>query len=627
MKNASSAIVPLLFLSAAAFADGPMTASDPDSLGFSTIRLERIASWYQARVDGGDLPGAVVGIARNGKLAYLKAIGFQDRGKTIPMRSDAIFWIASMTKPVTSVAAMILVEQRKLDLDAPVSLYLPDLANMQVATEETGTTELVLAPPRRPMTVRDLLRHTSGLIYPPQYIDSKIHRLYGEKALFTRDTTLAEFVASLGKLPLAHQPGEVWEYSWGVDVLARVVEVASGQPFDQYLQARIFGPLHMVDTGFYVPEAKLSRLVDPAPEGRHALWDVTKKPRLFSGGGGLVSTAADYLRFCQMLLNGGDLDGARILSPETVQLMTSNSLPPDIRFAQDMIGPASGASWGLGFAIRTNPEASQVPGSVGSFTWGGVWGTFFWIDPAEKLIGVQMIQVDSDPYRSAFRNLTYGALLIPEQPVLAVSAQPVAVDTKTLADYVGTYDFGLTTSSSDRQGPPIDTGRRVGIQFEPEDRGARLTWVLDGAPASKAGVRVGDVITHVDGMPTKGLTSGQLNGKIGGPAGTKVDLTIERKDVDRPLQVTVMREVIYGPPVKLQVRLAADKLMIESTGAWPILDFEEGKPVAVTAMSSTEFYVDNGDHTRIAFVRDAARKVSGAVLNPGPRQQSGVRLE
>jgi hypothetical protein len=332
-----------------------------------------------------------------------------------------------------------------------------------------------------------------------------------------------------------------------------------------------------------------------------------------------------------MLLNGGDLDGARILSPETVQLMTTNSLPPDIRFAQGMIDPAAwGGSWGFGFAIRTDPEASWVPGSVGSFTFGGLWGTVFWIDPAEKLIAVQMIQVApdaSDPYRTAFRNLTYGALLVPEQPVLAVSAQPVAVDDKTLAEYVGTYDFGPTTSSRDRQGPPVDTGRRVGIQFEVEDRGPRLTWVLDGAPASKAGVRVGDVVTHVDGMPTKGLTSGQLDGKIGGPAGTEVDLTIEREDVDRPLQVTVMREVIYGPTVKLQVRLEAGKLMIESTGAWPILDFEQGKPVAVAAMSSTEFHVDNGDHTRIAFVRDGAGKVSGAVLNPGPRQQSGVRLE
>jgi CubicO group peptidase (beta-lactamase class C family) len=176
--------------------------------------------------------------------------------------------------------------------------------------------------------------------------------------------------------------------------MARVVEVASGQPFDRFLQGRIFGPLHMIDTGFYVPAAKLGRLVDPPPGGRDALWDVTKPPRLFSGGGGLVSTAPDYLRFCQMLLNGGELDGVRILRAQTVQLMTTNSLPPDIRFALNMIGPTTGASWGLGFAIRTNPEASQVPGSVGTFNWGGLWGTTFWIDPAEKLIAVLMIQAE-----------------------------------------------------------------------------------------------------------------------------------------------------------------------------------------------------------------------------------------
>jgi CubicO group peptidase (beta-lactamase class C family) len=183
---------------------------------------------------------------------------------------------------------------------------------MQVGTEETdpatGETKFALAPQGRPMTIRDLLRHTSGLIYPPQYASTRIHRLYGEKVVFTRDTTLAEFVASLGKVPLAHQPGKVWEYSWGVDVLARVVEVASGEAFDQFLQRHIFGPLHMIDTGFYVPEAKLDRLVDPLPGGRPALWDVTRPPRLFSGGGGLVSTGSDYLRFCQML-NGGELDG------------------------------------------------------------------------------------------------------------------------------------------------------------------------------------------------------------------------------------------------------------------------------------------------------------------------------
>ena len=395
--------------------DDPVTATDPEGLGFSTKRLARLTSLYQERIEAGDLPGAVVAIARSGKLAHLEAIGFQDRGKAIPMRHDAIFWIASMTKPVTSAAAMALIEDGKIELDAAVSRYLPELATMQVATEvtdpSTGSTKLVLAQQRRPMTVRDLLRHTSGLVYPPQYIDSALHRLYGS-AVFTRDTTLADFVASLGKLPLVHQPGEVWEYSWGVDVLARVVEVGSGRSFDEYLQARIFGPLHMIDTGFYVPEARLGRLVDPAPEGRPALWDVTKPARLFSGGGGLVSTATDYLRFCQMMLGRGQLDGVRVLSPETVKLMTTNSLSPGVRFAQDMIGPAAGATWGLGFAIRTGAGSSVVPGSAGSFAWGGVWGTSFWVDPVEKLIAVQMIQVNPDernPYR-ALGDLTYDAL-------------------------------------------------------------------------------------------------------------------------------------------------------------------------------------------------------------------------
>jgi hypothetical protein len=234
MKHIASAILILLCLSAVAFGDGPMTATDPESLGFSTTRLARIASWYQAHVEAGDLPGAVVAIARNGKLAYLKGIGFQDRSKTIPMNPDAIFWIASMTKPVTSVAAMMLVEEGKLDLDAPVARYLPALEGMQVAREVvdpvTGeTTNFMLTqlvPQKHPMTVRDLLRHTSGLVYPPQYNSAGIHRLYGAKAVFTRNTTLTEFVASLAKLPLAHQPGEVWEYSWGVDVLARGRNVA-----------------------------------------------------------------------------------------------------------------------------------------------------------------------------------------------------------------------------------------------------------------------------------------------------------------------------------------------------------------------------------------------------------------
>ena len=231
------------------------------------------------------------------------------------------------------------------------------------------------------MTIRDLLRHTSGLVYPPQFTNSAINRLY-YKAVFDRDSTLADFVASLAHLPLAHQPGEVWEYSWGVDVLARVVEVASGQPFDRFLEHHIFCPLHMVDTGFYVPEAKLGRLVE-APEQRNPQFDVTRPRKLLSGGGGLVSTAPDYLRFCQMLLNGGELDGAQILAPETVQKMTTNSLPADIRFVGKRwaMPEARAGDW----ASRSAPTRIQhVPGSVGSYTWNGVWGTYFWIDPARR---------------------------------------------------------------------------------------------------------------------------------------------------------------------------------------------------------------------------------------------------
>jgi CubicO group peptidase (beta-lactamase class C family) len=378
-----------IWLSATASAQG-LTSPDPAGAGFSAERLARIAPWYQSQIDAGKLPGAVVAVARNGKLAYLQATGTYDRAGKIPLTPDAIFWIASMTKPVTSVAAMMLVEEGKLDLAAPVSKYLSELKDMQVGVEKTDSatskSELVLEAPKRPMEVFDLLRHTSGLVYPEEG-SSQVHRLY-RQATFRRDKTLAEFVTSLAKLPLAYQPREVWEYSWSVDVLARVVEVASGQNFDEFLQTRIFKPLGMIDTGFYVPEAKLARLVDPLPSGRSPLWDVTKPAKLFSGGGGLVSTAPDYLRFAQMLLNSGELDGVRILAAKTVQQMTTNALPPEVRFAGivgGFVGPKVGTSWGLGFAIRTNPEFSILPGAVGSFNWSGLWGTYFWIDPVEFL--------------------------------------------------------------------------------------------------------------------------------------------------------------------------------------------------------------------------------------------------
>jgi CubicO group peptidase (beta-lactamase class C family) len=626
-----SAITLALCLSTAAVAGDLATVGNPESLGFSAARLQRIAPWYQARVDAGELPGAVVAIARNGKLAYLEAVGFQDNARTIPMKPDAIFWIASMTKPVTSVAAMMLVEQGKLDLDAPVSQYLPELKAMQVGVEKrdpaTGRKEIAREPPKRLMTIRDLLRHTSGLVYPPQFTNTAINRLY-YKAVFDRDKTLADFVASLADLPLAHQPGEVWEYSWGVDVLARVVEVASGLPFDQFLQDRIFGPLHMVDTGFYVPQEKRARLVD-APEPRDPQFDVTRPRKLLSGGGGLVSTAADYLRFCQMLLNGGELDGARILTPQTVLLMTADSLPPDVRFVGEAIGPARGASWGLGFAIRTGSESSQVPGSVGSYNWNGIWGTYFWIDPAEKMIALSMIQVvpgKIGPTFTAIRNLAYGALRVPEPPS-SLPVSPVAVSADALTDYAGTYDFGLSSSSRDRRDPAARGFAGVGIDIEIADGGVRIISRQNNGPAANAGIKTGDLITAIDGAPVKGLKIDRIIGKLRGAANSLVRLKLSRAGLDDPVELTITRAIIYVPAVELQVRIDAGKLVVEATGPWPVLDFEKGKPVAMMAASDSEFYVDGGDHTRIAFVRDQAGKVSGAVLNPGRWEQKGVRVD
>jgi len=356
------ATVLTLCLATAARAYDPAPVSDPQALGFSSSRLARIAAWQQSQVDAGAFSGAVAAIARYGKIAYLRAVGFRDSAKNIPLQPDAIFWIASMTKPVTSVAAMMLVEDGKLDIAAPVHQYLPELKDMMVAAETqdpvTGKSEFAREPQKHPMTVEDLLRHTAGLVYGGGY--TEVHRLYNGLYGYTgvwRDKTLADFVSALAKLPLAHQPGEVWEYSHAIDVLARVIEVASGKPFDRFLEIRLFKPLGMVDTGFHVPEANLSRLIDPSTGGRPPVWDVTKPTTLFAGGGGLVSTAADYLRFCQMLLNGGELDGVRILKPATVQRMTSNALPADIRFAgveSSFAGPQEGATWGLGFAIRSD---------------------------------------------------------------------------------------------------------------------------------------------------------------------------------------------------------------------------------------------------------------------------------
>jgi CubicO group peptidase (beta-lactamase class C family) len=626
-RRACAALL-FLCLPASVLAQSNTSSPDPEGAGFSAKRLGRIAPWYQAQIDAGALTGAVVAIARNGKLAYLQAIGTYDRAGKNSLTPDAIFWIASMTKPVTSVAAMMLVEEGKLDLTAPVSDYLPIFKDKPVGVEdvdpETGKHTLLLEPEKRPMQVIDLLRHTSGLIYPEEG-KTALHRMYG-LADFRRNRSLADFVASLASLPLAHQPGEVWEYSWGVDVLARVIEVVSGQSFDQFLDSRLFKPLRMVDTGFYVPGEKRARLVDPIPDGRATLWDVTKPPRLFSGGGGLVSTAPDYLRFCQMLLNGGELDGVRILSAKTVRQMTTNALPQDVRFAGEngqFVGPRVGTGWGLGFAIRTNPDFSLLPGAVGSFNWSGLWGTYFWIDPVDKLIAVQMIQVPPDagaPYRDALRRLTYAALSVPRPETLPA---PITLSPAALDAYVGTYDFGPSLSSRDRQAAFVFDG--VGLEFAVADDKVTVREPIEGGPASRAGVKAGDVLAEVDDVPLAGLSLEQVIEKMRGRAGTQVRLKVVRKDQD-PREVTIVREPIRPPGARIEVRVEDGALAIAAKGKWEVLNFEKGKTISARPTSSSEFLVEDDDHTRLAFVRDEAGKISGAVLNPGPWQITATKL-
>jgi CubicO group peptidase (beta-lactamase class C family) len=628
-------LLALLCMATIAFADGLSGPADPGLAGFSAARLTRIGAWLQAKADALKstdpvIPGAVVAIARQGSLAYLQAVGFQDRAKTIPMRTNSIFWIASMTKPVTSVAAMILVDQGKLELDAPVARYLPELGAMQVARPKEGG-GFTLEPSRRAMIVRDLLRHTSGLIYPGMdFADSgpaseAIHALYNSKPIFRGDGTLADFVAGLATYPLAHQPGEVWEYSWGADVLARVVEVASGEPFDAFLQTRIFDPLKMIDTGFFVPADKIDRLVDP-PEQRNPRFDISKPRKLLSGGAGLASTAPDYLRFCQMLLNGGELDGARILSPLAVAAMTTDDMPAGVHFAGSLVGPKYGSSWGLGFEIRTDPVKSNAPGSVGSFRWSGAWGTYFWVDPAEKLAVVQMIQAVPGAAGEAFsaiRRLTYGALTIPDHT--GPEASQVGAPPEGLGAYAGFYTFGRSTSARDPDGSAPFGG--IGADVGRVGGEIHVLRPLPKSPAARAGLRAGDVITAIDGVATAGLDIDAIIARLRGAPGTEVVLEIRRVGVEGSDRIVVARGLIHPQGVDVDVRVDSDGLIAEANGLWPILDFDLGKSVPLAPIAKDEFRASGDDRTHIEFVRDGEGNVVGAILDPGPDELRGVRID
>ncbi len=420
-----------LWTAAAAWAQG-LPAAAPESVGMSAQKLAHIGDAFKKEIDEGKLPGAVFLVARKGKLVYSEAIGFQDKEAAKPMAKDSIFRIYSMTKPLVSVAAMMLVEEGRIQLTDPVSKYLPAMKSMTVsvakADAEFARLTYSQVPADREMTVQDLLRHTAGLAYGEITQNAPVKEALGKASLYkstidfdARDMTPAEEVERLSRVPLAHQPGTVWEYSLATDVLGRVVEAASGERLADFLDKRLFKPLKMGDTGFWVPQDKIGRLAKALPtdigSGKpNNLIDVSVAPANDSSGAGGVSTAADYLRFSQMLLNGGLLDGHRVLSRSTVALMTSDHLGSRISAPVtpgELLLGVPGYTFGLGFAVRQGPGVAGVPGSAGEFMWAGYAGTYFWVDPKEEIVAVYMSQAPSPMrayYRKLFKQLVYGAI-------------------------------------------------------------------------------------------------------------------------------------------------------------------------------------------------------------------------
>jgi CubicO group peptidase (beta-lactamase class C family) len=387
-------------------------AATPEEVGLSSAQLARIEAVTQRHVDTGLVPGAVMLVARRGKIAWTKTMGFRDRAAKDPMRPDSIFRIYSMTKPIVSVAAMMLVEEGRLQINDPVAKYLPEIGQMKVGVEtsEDGKAALHLTDPAREMTVQDLLRHTSGLIYGARG-KSLVNAAYVEAKIGNRDFSNEEFVAKLSKLPLRFSPGERWEYGVSTDVLGRVVEVVSGKTLGEFLNERIFTPLGMADTGFFVPGEKLPRAAQPwqVPEAPPMTprFDVAQKPRFESGGGGLTSTIDDYLRFTTMLADGGKFAGKRLLGSKTLEFMIADHVGA-------RPGRPPGLGFGLGFEVRTSVGDAALPGSLGEYGWAGNAGTLFWIDPKEQLIAIYMVQVsdgDRIMLRNQFRTMLQSAII------------------------------------------------------------------------------------------------------------------------------------------------------------------------------------------------------------------------
>jgi len=405
----------------AAFAQS-LPSAKPEQVGFSAERLQRVIDVIKADVDKRIIPGAVVVVARHGKIALFETVGARDPATKVPMTKDTIFRIYSMSKPITSVAAMVLWEDGKFNLAEPVSKYIPQMGGLKVGVEkkdENGKPTLDLVPATRDMTIHDLFRHTSGLTYG-FFGPGLVKKMYVEAKVWNDYPSNAELVDRLGKLPLAYQPGTTWDYSHSTDVLGRLVEVISRQSLYQFEKERLLDPMGMHDTSFYVTDkAKQSRIAEPFPDDRSIGVDAQfNDPRVVqaaeSGGGGMVGTAMDYARFCQLLLNGGTLDGKRILGPKTVAYMTVDHLGTVVA-PGPLYLPGAGFGFGLGFAVRKDAGVSPFAGSVGEYNWGGAGGTYFWVDPKEDMFVVFMMQSPKQrvAYRYLLKDMIYSAIIKP----------------------------------------------------------------------------------------------------------------------------------------------------------------------------------------------------------------------
>ena len=416
--RALTAALTTALLSCPVLAD-TLPMSVPEKVGLSSERLQRLTATLKAEVEQGRLPGAVIAIARKGQLAYFEAVGFRDAEAKTPMPQDAIFSIASMTKPMVSVAIMMLHDEGKLFLSDPVGKYLPALANMQVATIKTdagGKSTVETEPAQRQPTIQDLLRHTSGFIYGGRGT-TEVHKMWPASSSSSSVTyTGPEFITAVSKVPLLYQPGTVWDYSLSVDVLGLIVEAISGKSLGVFLQERIWKPLGMVDTSFIIPDTKKARYAlafpnDPLTNKPQSVLHAAGKPLKFECGGGCaVSTTMDYLRFAQMLLNKGTLEGQSLLSRKTVEMMTTDQLGAEVRARSTSPLLAAGYSFGLGFTVRTHAGQAPLAGTTGDYSWGGAFGTYFWVDPKEEMAVVFMAAAPGD-IRTHFRMLVKNLVL------------------------------------------------------------------------------------------------------------------------------------------------------------------------------------------------------------------------